>query len=137
MPEEFTNAELEAYLDEALPSERITQIEAALRENPALLERITAIVGRQDAGVHSLGATWRRHRLSCLSREQLGSFLLNVLDPPHADYVRFHLETVGCRLCNASLEDLQQQHSAAAAEESKTRRHKYFQSSAGYLSSED
>lgn len=137
MSEQFANTELEAYLDEALPSEQMAQIEAALRDNPALVDRMTALVGRQDAGVHSLGATWRRHRLSCLSREQLGSFLLEVLDPAQADYVQFHLETIGCRLCHASLEDLRQQHTASTAEESKTRRHKYFQSSAGYLSSED
>ena len=111
----------------------MAEIETALREDSKLVDRLAAIVGRQDAGVHSIGATWRRHRLSCLSREQLGSYLLNVLDEDQTEYIKFHLEKIGCRLCNASLEDLSQQHSAADAEATKTRRHKYFQSSAGYL----
>jgi len=137
MSDKFSNAELEAYLDEALPSEQMVQIEKALRDDPAIVDRLTALVGKQDAGVHSIGATWRRHRLSCLSREQLGSYLLEVLDAEQNEYVRFHLETIGCRLCNASLEDLSQQHTAAHAAATESRRSKYFQSSAGYLSPDD
>ncbi|NOY28918.1 MAG: hypothetical protein GXP28_01720, partial [Planctomycetes bacterium] len=106
MSELFSTTELEAFLDEALPSGQMAAIETALRDNSALGDRLAAIVNRQDAGVHSIGATWRRHRLSCLSREQLGSYLLRVLDADQNEYVRFHLETIGCRLCNASLEDL-------------------------------
>ena len=30
------------------------------------------------------------------------------LDDEQADYVRFHLEVVACRLCHANLEDLRQ-----------------------------
>jgi len=136
MPELFSNTELEAFLDEALPSERMAQIETALRSDSALVDRLAALVGRQDAGVHSIGATWRRHRLSCLSREQLGSYLLKVLDAEQNEYVQFHLETIGCRLCNASLEDLSQQHTAANVAAVESRRSKYFQSSAGYLGGE-
>jgi hypothetical protein len=46
--------------------------------------------------------------------------------------VTFHLETVGCRYCEANLEDLKlrQQESSDAADR---RRQRYFQSSAGYL----
>lgn len=133
MPELFSHTELEAFLDEALPSEQMAQIETALRDDSALVDRLATIVGKQDAGVHSIGATWRRHRLSCLSREQLGSYLLRILDAEQNEYVRFHLEKIGCRLCNASLEDLSQQHAATNAEAVESRRSKYFQSSAGYL----
>jgi hypothetical protein len=135
MSTDFSDAELAAYLDEDLPQERMASIEQALRSQPALCERIAQIVGQRDAGVHTVGAMWRRQRLSCLSREQLGSFLLDVLDESHAAYVRFHLKTVGCRVCNASLADLRTQHTAADAVATETRRKKYFQSSAGYLSS--
>jgi hypothetical protein len=79
---------------------------------------------------------WRRNRLSCPSREQLGSFLLEVLDTGHMQYVRFHLEKVGCRVCNASLADLRSAHASDTESEIATRRKKYFQSSAGYLSSD-
>ena len=133
MPTDFSNSELEAFLDESLPAERMTAIENALRHSDALQQRLTEINGRRDAGVHSLGEIWRRHRLSCPSREQLGSYLLGVLPRDAADYITFHLETIECRYCAASASDLKAQQSAAEAEVAKHRRQKYFQSSAGYL----
>lgn len=133
MPTEFSNSDLEAYLDESLPVERMTAIEDALRQNTALQKKLTAINGRRDAGVHSLGEIWRRHRLSCPTREQLGSYLLGVLSRDAADYTKFHVETIGCRYCAASLADLKAQQLTAEAEIAERRRQKYFQSSAGYL----
>jgi hypothetical protein len=133
MSHQFSTSELEAYLDEALPVERMTAIEEALRHDSTLQQRLTAINGRRDAGVHSLGEIWRRHRLSCPSREQLGSYLLDVLPRTTADYTKFHLETIGCRYCQASLADLKAQQTVADAEVAERRRQKYFQSSAGYL----
>lgn len=137
MKQQPTQADLEAYLDESLSGERLASVEAALRDEPKLVDQLATIAGRQDAGVHSLGAIWRRHRLTCPPREQLGSYLLGVLDPDHSTYLQFHIEQVGCRYCNASLEDLKAQNAAAGAQEVQTRRTKYFQSSAGYLSQED
>ncbi len=134
MSSQFTTAQLEAFLYESLPNEQMTVVEAALRDDPELVERRSALVGRRDAGVHTVGAIWRRHRLSCPTREQLGSFILEVLPEKHAQYVQFHLEAIGCRYCNASLEDLRQQHAATDLDDSRTRREKYFQTSAGYLS---
>ena len=125
-------ATLEAYLDEALPAEDMARVEESLRKDPALLEQLAAINARRDAGVHSLGEIWRRGRLSCPSREQLGASLLGTLPKATAQYVRFHIEKVGCRLCQANLKDLDNQQ-AEAAETVQTRRRRYFQSSAGYL----
>ena len=133
MVERFSNSELESYLDEALPVERMTAIEEALRSNEELQKRLTAINGRRDAGVHSLGEIWRRHRLSCPSREQLGSFLLGVLPRDAADYVKFHVESMQCRYCTASLGDLKAQQQAAEVDVAERRRQKYFQSSVGHL----
>jgi hypothetical protein len=124
--------ELEAYLDEALPAEEMARIEDLLRRNPELLEQLAAINARRDAGVHSLGEIWRRHRLSCPPREQLGGLLLGTLPKLQAQYIRFHIDVAGCRLCKANLADLENQQ-AEAAEAAQTRRRKYFQSSAGYL----
>ncbi len=132
MPQSLRPSDLEAYLDEALPPEEMVRIEQALRADHALGQRLAAILARRDSGVHTLGEIWRRHRLSCPSREQLGSYLLGVLSQETADCVDFHLEVVGCRLCQASLVDLKRQQ-AEAPETSQGRRHKYFQSSAGYL----
>ncbi len=134
---DYSDAQLEAFLDEGLPSEQTARIETSLRAGDAnakqLATRLTALVGRRDAGVHSLGAVWRQHRLSCPTRQELGSFLLGVLEPDHADYVRFHIEVAGCRPCAASLADLRQQQAATTKSETASRRQKYFQSSAGYL----
>lgn len=130
----FTDAELDAFLDDGLAPARMAELEHALRDDAELKQRLAVAVGRRDAGVHSLGAIWRRHRLSCPTREQLGSYLLGVLDAGHEAYLRFHLEAIECRYCQASLQDLRDQHSAAEEEVVVTRRTRYFQSSAGYLS---
>ncbi|MBX7167532.1 MAG: hypothetical protein K1X74_14475 [Pirellulales bacterium] len=127
----FSSSQLEAFLEEALPIDEIALIEGALRQDPALLKQLTAIHSRRDAGVHTLGEIWRRHRASCPSREQLGSFLLGAIDPTAGEYVEFHLQTVGCRWCQANLADLNNQKSNVA--QSAVRRRKYFQSSAGLL----
>lgn len=132
MKSKFSNSELDAFLDEALPTEQMAAIEEALRNDAELQQRVAAVNGRRDAGVHSLGDVWRRHRLSCPSREQLGSYLLGVLSNEQSDYIKFHLETIECRYCAASLGDLQAQHSAAEAETTR-RRQKYYQSSVGHL----
>ncbi len=132
MQSQFTTQELESYLEESLPPELMAAIEGALRSDPELLNRLTAINGRRDAGVHTLGEIWRRHRVSCPTRQELGSYLLGALAPEHEQYIQFHLETVGCRLCQANVLDLKTQqagHTSAAT----TRRTKYFQSSAGML----
>lgn len=137
MRRDFSIAELEAYLDEVLSTERMAAVEAALREDASLQERLAAISGRRDAGVHSLGDIWRRHRISCPSREELGSYLLGVLANEAADYVAFHVETIGCRYCSANVEDLRARQSASDSDHAERRRHRYFHSSAGYLHTHD
>jgi hypothetical protein len=134
MAQTLTQAELEAYLDEALPVDAMAAIEKALRADAKLAQQLSAINSRRDAGVHSLGEVWRRHRLSCPSREQLGNFLLGVLDKDAAGFVKFHLDVSGCRTCHANLEDLKSRNTEIPALVD-SRRKKYFQSSAGHLSS--
>ena len=128
----FSDAELVAFLDEALPVERMTALEQALREDTELTQRLVRLRGQRDAGVHSLAEIWRRHRISCPSREELGRFLLEVLEPAAADFIRFHVaEDGGCRVCQANLADLKQAQAADIA--AASRRQRYFQSSAGRL----
>lgn len=130
----FSDQELESYLDEALSVERMAEIEALLRVDSGLCERLARINARRDAGEHTLGEIWRLARVSCPSRDELGSYLLGVLGTEAADYVEFHTSQVGCRYCRASLEDMRtRQGETVAAGEAETRRRKYFQSSAGYL----
>lgn len=132
MSDEITDLELEAYLDEALPANRTTDIESLLSAEPALAERVTQLNARRDAGVHTLGEVWRRRRLTCPSRQQWGSYLLGVLPEETAGYYKFHVEQAGCRVCLANLQDLKAQQSEAA-DQADQRRRRYFQSSAGYL----
>src|SRR5712671_2767918 len=103
MPADFTDAELLAFLDEGLPVERMAAVESALRQSAELRTRTAALGQQRNAAGHSVGEIWRRGRLSCPTRHQLGSFLLDALPAEHADYIRFHLETVGCRYCAANL----------------------------------
>ena len=132
MADPFRQGDLDAYLDEALPVEEMTRIEKALRDEPLLARQLAAILARRDSGVISLGEVWRRHRLSCPTRQELGSFLLGVLPDDAAQYVAFHVDLVGCRYCQANVADLKNQQAEAQAA-TENRRRKFFQSSAGHL----
>jgi hypothetical protein len=132
MDPEFTDAELLSYLDEGLPVDRMAAVENALRASADLRNRTADLRSQRDEQGHSVGEIWRRGRLSCPTRHQLGSYLLGALPTDLAQYFRFHLETVGCRYCAANLEDLRLASSQSTAETSQ-RRQKFFQSSAGYV----
>ena len=134
MPRAIRQSDLEAYLDEALPPDQMARVELALRKDPALTKQMAVIHSRRNSGVHSLGEIWRRGRLSCPSREQLGSLLLAAVPEDAAHYITFHLEIVGCRYCRANLADLERQQ-AENQKVVQTRRRKYFQSSVGHLRS--
>tara|TARA_B100000029_G_scaffold374702_1_gene369031 strand:- start:2035 stop:2460 length:426 start_codon:yes stop_codon:yes gene_type:complete len=132
-PGEPTAEELVAFLNEQLPAERMSEIEDVLRDDSDLQSRMAAIVHQHDPGTHSVGAIWRRERLSCPSRNQLGSYLLGAADATREAYIDFHLRVIGCRYCAANLADLEGAASEAAGDEAGRRRRKFFQSSAGFL----
>jgi hypothetical protein len=123
---------LDAYLDDALGDTETAAVEKALRESEPLRRLLRVVMQERDRGEHSISAVWRRERLSCPTREQLGSYLLQVLDDGLQDYIDFHLRTVGCAYCQANLADIKaaQQEPAPRAQE---RRRRIFTSSAGYL----
>lgn len=105
---------LRSYLAETLPPEDMARVEKAMRDSSELRARLEEVrQNRSDASLHTLGAIWRRARLTCPSRQQLGSYLLEALDPDLADYLKFHLEVVECPYCQANLADLQDQSSRA------------------------
>ncbi len=126
-----SDADLLAYLDEMLPAERMTAIESDLRRNEALRLRVASLSRRRDDGIHSVGEIWRRRRLSCPTRKHLGGFLLGTLEPSLAEYVEFHLRSVGCRICAANLDDLERSTRTGGA--ATDRRRRFFESSAGHL----
>lgn len=121
-----------AYVDDALTENETARLEQALRDSAELRTRLKQVLQERDRGEHSVGAVWRRERLTCPTREQLGSYVLEVLDPPFQVYIEFHLRTVACPFCQANLADLQAQQQEAAPQ-TKSRRKRYYQSSAGLL----
>jgi hypothetical protein len=129
----FRPSDLEAYLDEALPPEEMARVEKAARDDHTLGDQLAAIQSRRNAGMHSLGEIWRRRRLSCLSREELESFLSQALPEPQSRYVAFHVEVIGCRYCQANLADLRSQRQGEAERAAQVRRRTYLKSSACYL----
>jgi hypothetical protein len=131
MPAAYTDSQLAAFFDEALPPEQMATLERELRKSENLRRRLANLSRRRDQGLHSVGEIWRRNRLSCPSRRELGGFILQTLDAETAKYVDFHIRTVGCRLCAANLTDLET--AAEAQPETASRRRKFFQSSAGLL----
>jgi hypothetical protein len=132
MSADYTAAELEAYLDEALAAERMAEIERELRGRPDLLQRLAQINARRDCGIHTLGEIWRRHQIGVPSREELGSYLLGVLPEEQAAYIRFRLTTLKCRFTAANLADLQARQQEAESHVT-ARRRKYFESSVGRM----
>jgi hypothetical protein len=128
----ITREQLAAYLDDALSETETAQVEQSLRESEPLRRQLRTLLQERDRGEHSLGAIWRRQRLSCPTREQLGSFLLGGLDADWREYIEFHLHTIGCSFCLANLADLQALQKEPAAK-TRDRRQKFFKSSAGYL----
>jgi hypothetical protein len=123
---------LHGYLEDALSEAETAQVERALRDSEGLRRMLRAIMQERDRGEHTIGAIWRRQRLSCPSRDQLGSYLLQVLEPDLQDYLDFHLKTIACPFCLANLSDLRDLQKEPAPKAQK-RRQRFFESSAGYL----
>src|SRR5262245_66572321 len=127
-----TREQLAGYLDDALSEAETAQVEQALRESEPLRRSLRTLIQERDRGEHSLGAIWRRQRLSCPSRDQLGGFLLGALDAAWRDYIDFHLHIVGCSFCLANLADLQALQKEPATK-TRERRQRIYKSSAGLL----
>ena len=133
---DFTDAQLIAFLDEELAPDLSSRLETALRDQPPLRQRLTVLRGQNLAGLHTIGAIWRRQRLSCPDRTELTKFLCGESSSTDADYIRFHLVEIHCRVCNANVDDLKQtigDQQDSAPQDSKARRGRLFESSAGHL----
>ncbi|HOA73944.1 MAG TPA: sigma-70 family RNA polymerase sigma factor [Phycisphaerae bacterium] len=83
-----------------------------------------------EAADSMIAEIWQERRLSCPKRSTLGAWMLGTLEPAWTDYVRFHVERLGCRFCRANLDDLEQQ---TATEPAQTFRDRILQSTIGFL----
>ena len=131
---QWTDRELTAWLDELLPAERMSAFESQLRTDSALRARVVVLIRHRDQGGNTIGEIWQRSRLSCPVRTVLGGYLLGTLSPDAAAYIEFHMNTVGCRVCQANLHDLEEQSTQSG--QVPDRRRRFFESSAGLLRSE-
>src|SRR5271169_1220523 len=129
VPVPIDDAILRDYLTDALSPEESARVEKALRDSAALRAQLEEVrQNRADGQLHTLGAIWHRARLTCPNRQQLGSFLLDALDPELASYLTFHLEVIECPFCQANLDDLKaQSQTATAAHAAKTRQRRFLQ----------
>jgi anti-sigma factor RsiW len=128
---EVTREQLHAFLDDALDDAEAARIEKLIRGSTDVRTRLSKVREERDRGEHSLGAVWRRERLSCPTREQLSGYLHDVLDAGSHGYVEFHLQTVGCPCCQANLDDLKEKQAEPTA--TSRRRRRYLETSARLL----
>ncbi|TWU34579.1 RNA polymerase sigma factor [Novipirellula aureliae] len=76
-----------------------------------------------------LRAAWETHRPSCPKRSTLGKYTLGILSPAWHDFVRYHVETLGCLFCDANLAEFRKLPPTAPS----TINNHLFQSTVGFL----
>ncbi|HSV98831.1 MAG TPA: sigma-70 family RNA polymerase sigma factor [Sedimentisphaerales bacterium] len=74
---------------------------------------------------------WEYYRFSCPKRNTIGAYMLGTLEPDWHKYVEFHLKVLGCRFCQANLDDLQSQSQETRQEAFQAR---IMESTIGFLS---
>lgn len=127
----WSDEQLRAFLDEHLIPETMARLEDQLRRDDALRGRLADLARQRDQGAHTVGDIWRRYRLSCSTRDELGKYVANQLPSEQAGYINFHLQVIGCPVCRANLNDVQS--AVSTAPEQQQRRRRLFESSAGRL----
>ena len=136
MSKEFSDAELDCYIEETLDAGRASELELQLRTDESLLQRLADINSRRGSGRHTLGGIWRQNQIGVPSPDEMGSFLLGVLDDQHADYIQFRLDVLKCPFTIALKTDLENQQTESE-DTSVKRRAKIYESSVGLLKPKD
>ncbi|MFW6061608.1 MAG: RNA polymerase sigma factor [Planctomycetota bacterium] len=77
-----------------------------------------------------LSGVWLHQRLSCPKRSTIGQYLLGTLEEDWSDYVDFHINRLGCRFCQANLDDLKEK---SASPDRMILRHRIMESSVGFF----
>jgi hypothetical protein len=129
----FSDSDLEAYLDESLDPLRANDLEASLKLDRDLLQRLARINQRRDAGVHTLSEIWRQNQIGVPTREKMVDFIQGTLPEEVSDYIHFRLEVLRCRYTHALLEDVESQLQAGGRLEAEQRKKKYIDSSVGLI----
>jgi hypothetical protein len=128
---QLSDQDLVAFMHEALPAHRMTLVESLMKGSELIHRRLNDLRTAQTCPSLTLASIWRTERLSCPTRAEWSAFLVGVLPPEMRDYVIFHQQVVGCRLCTANLADLR--FADQSQLESLQRRERFFHSSAARL----
>lgn len=80
-----------------------------------------------------LTSLWADFRPSCPKRTTLGKFQLGTLGPAWDDYVAFHVESLGCQFCSASLDDLTELAAESEAGSAPSLRDRIMESTVGFF----
>lgn len=134
MSDEFSDAELEAFLEEALDPIRAAEVEQQARTTPALLKRLALLNRRRDHGGHSLAAIWRRFQVGVPTREEMGQYLLGILESDQADYINFRLDVLKCPFTQSLLAELKAANDQAQLKRAKACRDSLYQSGTQIMS---
>ncbi|MDV6033606.1 MAG: RNA polymerase sigma factor [Phycisphaera sp. RhM] len=78
-----------------------------------------------------LSRVWESQRPSCPKRSTLGKFTLGILPPSRAEYVDFHVRTLGCSFCRANLDELNPD---TSVDDQRATRERLFESTIGFFS---
>lgn len=99
----------------------------------ALPQSAQQAVEADDTADDLLTSLWADFRPSCPKRTTLGKFQLGTLKPAWDDYVQFHLTSLGCRFCAASLDDLEELAAASESSSAVPLRNRIMESTVGFF----
>ncbi len=77
-----------------------------------------------------LTTVWEAMRPSCPKRTTLGKYTLRILPDDWNDFVKYHVETLGCTFCNANLVELE---TTSISSDFEIQRDRLFSSTIGFL----
>jgi hypothetical protein len=129
----FSDAQLLAYAEERLPMAATLQLEKSLESDEKLKTDLRRVCGQHLTGELSLATIWRDFQVGCLSQDQLAAYVGHQLGGALADYVRFHIDEVGCRICEARLDELARLAHNSSNEQVTPLASKCFNSSVGLI----
>ncbi len=95
---------LEGVLEEGGEEERWirSKVESSTEER-AFFESVREEIETQNL---SISLVWRQERISCPHRDLLEAHHYGSLSEAESDFIRFHVERVGCAYCAANLDDI-------------------------------
>ncbi len=105
---QLTRDQILQYLDGVLEKGGTEEkrIEARLKESPTDREFFEAVRQEIETQNLSIALVWRQEGISCPHRDILEGHHYGSLSAEESDYIRFHVERIGCQACAASLDDI-------------------------------